>query len=88
MLYDAVSDLIPDYRTRDSNIKDALDVYIEHRLSTAREHNGDNGPTEGEADLSTQFPPDLLRRFEVYWKPRSSIKPVGLRSLKADQVLH
>ncbi len=85
LLGDAVQELIPEYKTRDAPSKDALDVFIEHRLTNARRHQDDQAPNT-QTPVEAQFPSDLLRRFEVYWKPRSTIKSTGIRVLRADQV--
>lgn len=91
VLGNAVSEMIPDFKTRNSVAKDSLDVYLEHRLTAARKHQEDiQGQDQDEArnrPVESQFPPDLLRRFEVYWKPRSTVKAVGLRSLRASEVI-
>lgn len=85
LLGDAVQELIPEYKTRDAPSKDSLDVFIEHRLTNARRHQDDQAPNT-QTPVEAQFPSDLLRRFEIYWKPRSSVKSVGIRALRADQV--
>lgn len=85
ILGDAVAALIPEYKTRDAQSKDALDVFIDHRLTNARRHQ-DEQAGNAQQSVESQFPSDLLRRFEVYWKSRSSVKSVGIRALRADQV--
>jgi len=85
LLSDAIAELIPDYKTKDAPCKDALDVYIEHRLSNARRHQ-DEQAGQNQPSVEAQFPSDLLRRFEIYWKPRTAVKSVSIRALRATQV--
>ncbi|CAL8106657.1 unnamed protein product [Orchesella dallaii] len=85
LLSDAISQLIPDYKTKEAPCKDALDVYIEHRLTNARRHQ-DEQAGQAQPSIESQFPSDLLRRFEIYWKPRTSVKSVSIRALRASQV--
>ncbi|TRY54049.1 hypothetical protein DNTS_034760 [Danionella cerebrum] len=59
--------------------KDALDVYIEHRLMM--EVRG-RDPNE-HRDLRNQYPAELMRRFEVYFRPPSTLKPVCVREVRA-----
>jgi len=87
-----VAELIPDFRTREAKTKDHLDIYIEHRLKNARRVTVNQEDPEQDAgqnapNLEAQFPPELMRRFEAYWKPRSAIKPLGIRALRGDQVI-
>ncbi|XP_051781173.1 DNA replication licensing factor MCM7 isoform X2 [Erpetoichthys calabaricus] len=63
-------------------MKDALDVYIEHRLmmeQRGREQNESRDPRN-------QYPAELMRRFEVYFKPPSTLKPRVVRDVKADSI--
>ncbi|NWU46487.1 MCM7 factor, partial [Dromas ardeola] len=60
--------------------KDVLDVYIEHRLLL--EQRGREG---GDArSPQNQYPPELLRRFELYFKAPSAAKARVVRDVKAD----
>ena len=92
LLSDAVAELLPTFKTKDTTAKDALDVFIEHRLRMAAENReqreGGDMMDEAEvrAEIESQFPPDLLRRFEVYLKPRTSTTIAPIRELRADQV--
>lgn len=93
ILSDAVSELLPESRTREATHKDALDVFIDHRITSAQiyedqMHGQDLQDAANRPKIEDQFPKELLRRFEVYFKPRSGTKPLVLRSLRADQVIH
>ncbi|XP_066578804.1 DNA replication licensing factor MCM7 [Amia ocellicauda] len=79
---DAVHELLPEYREREVVAKDSLDVYIEHRLmmeQRARDPNDTRDPRN-------QYPHELMRRFELYFKPPSSAKPRVVRDVKADSI--
>lgn len=83
LMAEAISDILPDHKTRDSAPKSALDIFLEHRLEVARQHDQD---ILDHPDTAAQFPPELLRRFEVYWEPRKPAKVEHIRDLKADHV--
>ncbi|MEE6523773.1 hypothetical protein FKM82_022814 [Ascaphus truei] len=56
---DAVQELLPEYKEKEVVNKDALDVYIEHRLmieQRGRDHNETR-------DSHNQYPPELMRRL-------------------------
>ncbi|CAG08303.1 unnamed protein product [Tetraodon nigroviridis] len=79
---DAVHELLPEYKERDTVAKDSLDVYIEHRLMM--EQRG-RDPAETR-DPRNQYPPELMRRFELYFKPPTTTKPKVVRDVKADTI--
>jgi hypothetical protein len=84
-----VSELIPEFRTKGSVAKDSLDIYIEHRLKCAQQQHEElhgQNPGPNVTPVEAQFPSELLRRFDAHWKPRSSVKAIGIRALRADQV--
>uniref|UniRef100_A0A8C2AQF2 DNA replication licensing factor MCM7 n=1 Tax=Cyprinus carpio TaxID=7962 RepID=A0A8C2AQF2_CYPCA len=62
--------------------KDALDVYIEHRLMMET-RGRDPADTR---DARNQYPSELMRRFEVYFRPPSTLKPKVVRDVKADSI--
>ncbi|KAG2467974.1 MCM7B factor, partial [Polypterus senegalus] len=79
---DAIHEILPEYKEREVVMKDALDVYIEHRLmmeQRGREQNESRDPRN-------QYPAELMRRFEVYFKPPSTLKPRVVRDVKADSI--
>lgn len=79
---DAVHELLPLYKEREVSRKDVLDVYIEHRLLLEQ-----RGREAGDArSPQNQYPPELLRRFELYFKPPSTAKARVVRDVKADCV--
>ncbi|KAJ8389254.1 hypothetical protein AAFF_G00121190 [Aldrovandia affinis] len=81
---DAIHELLPDYRERESVAKDSLDVYIEHRLMM-EQRGRDPSDTR---DPRNQYPPELMRRFEVYFRPPSTSKPRVVRDVRADSIGH
>uniref|UniRef100_A0A673WCM4 DNA replication licensing factor MCM7 n=1 Tax=Salmo trutta TaxID=8032 RepID=A0A673WCM4_SALTR len=62
--------------------KDSLDVYIEHRLMM--EQRGHD--TADTRDPRNQYPAELMRRFELYFKPPSTAKPKVVRDVRADSI--
>uniref|UniRef100_A0A667WLB1 DNA replication licensing factor MCM7 n=1 Tax=Myripristis murdjan TaxID=586833 RepID=A0A667WLB1_9TELE len=62
--------------------KDSLDVYIEHRLMM--EQRG-RDPAETR-DPRNQYPPELMRRFEIYFKSPTTSKPKVVRDVRADSI--
>ncbi|GIY85306.1 DNA replication licensing factor Mcm7, partial [Caerostris darwini] len=68
--------------TQEVGPKDILDVYVQHRLKMdAMNH------TEGEyRDNKNQYPPELLRRFEIYFKNRSEEDQLSVREVKAEHI--
>ncbi|KAG5853207.1 hypothetical protein ANANG_G00070630 [Anguilla anguilla] len=73
---DAIHELLPEYRERESVAKDSLDVYIEHRLMM--EQRG-RDPTDTR-DPRNQYPAELMRRFTA--------KPLVVREVRADSIGH
>ncbi|KAK4879036.1 hypothetical protein RN001_007182 [Aquatica leii] len=82
MTSDVIYDLLPTFREHDVVAKDALDVYIEHRLMM---QNRMRQPNE-QRDLRNKYPPELMRRFEIYFRPSSLEKPLSVRDVKADNI--
>lgn len=81
---DAVWDLLPDYRENDPPARDALDVYINHRqLLEARTRQP--GQADGQ-ETRNQFPPELMRRYEVFFKSSSASKTTPIRLVNANSI--
>ncbi|XP_045316516.1 DNA replication licensing factor MCM7 isoform X1 [Leopardus geoffroyi] len=79
---DAVQELLPQYKEREVTNKDVLDVYIEHRLMM-EQRSRDPGAARSPQN---QYPPELMRRFELYFQGPSSNKPRVIREVRADSV--
>ncbi|KAH9369748.1 hypothetical protein HPB48_007715 [Haemaphysalis longicornis] len=79
---DVVYEMLPDYKQKEVVAKDALDVYIEHRmLMESRNHQpGDI------RDPRNKYPPELMRRYELYFKMPSATKPMSVRDVKASSI--
>uniref|UniRef100_A0A0L8GNE7 DNA helicase n=1 Tax=Octopus bimaculoides TaxID=37653 RepID=A0A0L8GNE7_OCTBM len=83
---DAVHELLPEYKEREVVSKDVLDTYIEHRLlMEQRNQRADGGPGVTR-NPRNKYPPELIRRFEVYFKSPSHQKQLSVREIKADCV--
>lgn len=101
MLYNIVQELLPDYKEREVTAKDALgeflgfilyghslmlaDIYIEHRQLMEQRLRG---PQANQSTLNpfNKFPPELMRRYEIYLKPAEPVKSVTIRQIKAEHV--
>lgn len=79
---EVIQEVLPDYKTREVATKDSLDIYIEHRLMIEQKYH-----QPGEArDPKNKYPPDLLRRFEVYFKNMSKVEQLSVRQIKAEHI--
>lgn len=82
MFSDVIMEILPNYKEREVHAKDALDVYIEHRLlMESRTRN-----QMEMRDERNRFPPELMKRFEVGFKPVSTEKTSSIREIKAEQI--
>lgn len=84
MISDIVFELLPTFKQHEVPAKDALDVYIEHRLMM---ENRLRQPHE-QKNSKNKFPPELMRRYEVYFKDHSVAKSSPIRNVKAAQIGH
>ena len=82
LFYDAIQELLPEYKDKETVHKDTLDVYIEHRLLAEQRLYSADAPR----DPKNRFPNELLRRFECYFKAPSESKGVSVRQIKARQI--
>jgi len=79
---DVIEALLPDYKDGEREVpaRDALDVFIKHRHlmdANTQQAGGAQPPPRN------SFPPELMRRFEVYFKVRTDDKIVPIRDVKA-----
>jgi len=82
---EVVESLLPDYKTKEVPSRDALDVFIKHRqTATARAQEGSAPGVRQPEGLN--FPPELMRRFEVYFKAQATEKILPIREVKASQI--
>ena len=84
LLSDAVAELLPDYREREPRVRDALDVFINQRALMEARAQGQQSQAQGQQRQQSQFPSELMRRFEVYFKATSDAKATDIREVKAD----
>lgn len=79
---DVISELLPQFREKEFVAKDALDVYLEHRLlmESRNRHEFDR------RDPQNRFPPELMKRFECYFKAPSEGQAVPIREVKAHNI--
>lgn len=79
---DAVQDLLPEYKDKETVHKDTLDVYIEHRLLAEQRLYSADAPR----DPRNRFPNELLRRYETYLNVAPTSKSVSVRQIKARSI--
>lgn len=78
MCTDIIFDILPQFKERESVVKDDLDVYIEHRLMM---ENRMRQPNE-QHEARNKFPTELMRRYEVYFKDMTLSKSIAIRDVK------
>eukprot|EP00111_Clytia_hemisphaerica_P020026 TCONS_00059060-protein len=83
LVSDSVFDLLPDYKQREIENKDVLDVFIEHRMMMERQLHPQQ-PGQTNTDIYKMFPPELLRRYEVTFKHLGAQKAESIRNVKAE----
>ncbi|KAM3715918.1 DNA replication licensing factor mcm7-A [Dirofilaria immitis] len=71
---------------RQPPVRDALDAFIFQRVYLDKKQNMDSNETDQIQDLRRKYPPQLLRRFEVFFKGSCLIKPLAIREVKAAHV--
>ncbi|XP_059620171.1 DNA replication licensing factor Mcm7 [Phlebotomus argentipes] len=79
---DVIFEMLPTFREREVVAKDSLDVYIEHRLLM----EGRTRNPQDQRDARNQFPAELMRRFEVYFKAPSNSVAIPIRDVKAEHI--
>ena len=82
LLLELIQEMLPEFKERPVPPKDALDVYIEHRLlmESRNIHLGE------QHDPRNKYAPELMRRFEVYFKDFDAAKDYSVRDIKADKI--
>lgn len=82
LLLELIQEMLPDFKEKPVPPKDALDIYIEHRLlmEARNRHPGD------QRDPRNKYAPELMRRFEVYFKDFDTAKSYSVRDIKADKI--
>ncbi|VDD76385.1 unnamed protein product [Mesocestoides corti] len=99
---EVIDGLLPEFRDGEAQIRDVLDIFIDHRIRMEQRMHaadvenipvpvGQRNAVQASNDLReirAKFPPELLRRFEVYFTARSIFKPVGVRAVMASSIGH
>ncbi|XP_043666665.1 DNA replication licensing factor Mcm7 [Vespula pensylvanica] len=82
LLLELVQEILPEFKEKPVSAKDALDVYIEHRLliEARNRHPGD------QRDPRNRYAPELMRRFEIYIKDFNDVKALSVREIKAEKI--
>ena len=82
---EAVEELLPDYRTRVVPSRDALDVFIRHRQIEAERAWASVAPGVQQPPAKV-IPPELMRRYEVYFSTRDSDRVLPIRDVKPELI--
>ncbi|KAL2734416.1 DNA replication licensing factor Mcm7 [Vespula squamosa] len=82
LFLELVQEILPEFKEKSVPAKDALDVYIEHRLliEARNRHPGD------QRDPRNKYAPELMRRFEIYIKDFNDAKALSVREIKAEKI--
>lgn len=83
-----IDQVLPDFRLNDEIVhKDTLDVFIEHRImAEQRTQQDDNQAAGGDQTFVSKYPPELMRRYELYFKPPTLQKPIPVRLVKSNEI--
>ncbi|XP_063716057.1 DNA replication licensing factor mcm7-like [Symsagittifera roscoffensis] len=79
----AMDDILVELQGNQIVKKDALDVFIDHRLR--HEAKVEAGQAQAK-DPRKVFPPELLRRYDMFFKAPSAQKPMPIREVKANTI--
>lgn len=93
-----LDEILPDFRVRENIIKDTLDVFIEHRIMTEMKNRQEREPQTSGGDVEmnavgsqrseSRYPPELMRRYEFYFKPPTTQKPIPVRQVRGKDIGH
>lgn len=82
-----IDEVLPDFRVRETVSKDKLDVFIEHRiLAEMRNRQEENQADSTAQNITTKYPPELMRRYELYFKPPTTQKPIPVRQVRGKDI--
>lgn len=100
IFYEVIDEILPSYKTCEPPQKDVMDVFIEQRLYVAERNHRMNAGISGQGisqtnnpntaagvDIDGRYPPELIRKTEVYFKPSSFIA-TPIREIKAKDIGH
>lgn len=99
IFYSALDEVLPTFKTQEPEFKDPMDVFIEQRLLIAeRNQRTHQNPVVGSSsqtnntdrtlnniDIEGKYPPDLIRRAEIYFKP-PTLDAVLIREVKSEKI--
>jgi DNA replication licensing factor MCM7 len=82
---EAVYEILPNYKEREVENKDVLDVFIEHRLMMERQLHPQE-PGQPANNVEKMFPPELLRRYDIQFKHSSAQRVESIRNVTANHI--
>lgn len=81
-----LDEILPDFRVNDLTTKDTFDVFIEHRIHTEQRSQPPTLDGSVDPNYTSKYPPELMRRYELYFKPMSIERPRPIRMVKAKDI--
>lgn len=99
LFYEVLDEILPSYKTSEPPQKDVMDIFIEQRIFIAERNQRNNaGQSQGVTqssnpntaaglDVDGKYPPDLIRKAELYFKP-SSFVTTPIREIQAEHMGH
>ncbi|KAL3319977.1 Mcm2-7 hexameric complex component [Cichlidogyrus casuarinus] len=89
LIAQVVDSILLDLRPAHHVPKDVLDIFIEHRIQKEVQNRIDQGQQNTtDADVRSNLPDELLRRYEVYFRGAPSEKPISVRNVLANNIGH
>jgi len=85
LVAEVVESLLPEYKTKEIPSKDALDVFIKHR-QTASARALEGAAPGVQQPIARTFPPELMRRYDVFFRSQNAQKVLPIREVKASQI--
>lgn len=94
IFYQALDDILPSYKTKQLELKEPMDVFIEQRSRIADRNQRSNPNLQSSASQPSEarmvnteerYPPELNRRAEVFFKP-INLHATPIRQVQAEHV--
>lgn len=89
IVYEIVDELVWEFQPENPVVKDTLDIFIQHRiLVEANSQQIQNIDNETMSKLVKKYPPELLRRYQLFFTPPKSFDSKLIREIKASSIGH
>lgn len=80
-----IDEVLPDFRSGTVEHKDTFDVFIEHRIHAEQRRREESGLPNDNTFIS-KYPPELMRRYELYLDPPTYHAHLSVRQVKAKYI--